>query len=283
MTAMSALFLRPRLVLPFAATLALASPGLHAQETVSEISVDEVGVMTDPGADTRSVKYGSFGIGSGLGGIGVDWAYPLHRFFDIRLGYDFGKFGFDFEEDAEEEGAEPIEYKADLKFSSARLLIDYKPFGGGFRISAGYYTGTPELEARSQGLLEEVELGDGTYTIDGLVRADADLGSGAPYLGIGWGGTTSGTGFGMSFDVGVLFADAPKFAVEPSGRACDASINPECDPVTDPTSFAIDRDSADPQSMAFFEEVDNEVAELEDDSKDFDMWPILRFGLHYRF
>lgn len=265
---------------PFARTSLLAcailfcSPALMAQQGAAQIEVDEAGVMTDPSAAGTGVRYGSFGISAGTGGYGLDFAYPLHEYFDVRLGYDFGKFSFDFEEDADDENAEPIKYQTDLKFSSARLLIDYKPFGGGFRITAGFYTGTPELEGRSNGFLQEVELGDGIYNIDGRVSADADIGSGAPYLGIGWGGTAGARGFGFSFDLGVLFADSPSFDIAVTGMACDASDDPDCDPAA---GFDV---ASEP---AFQAEVEAERRELEDDSKDFDMWPILRTGIHYRF
>lgn len=255
-------------------SLLIASPVLLAQDGAAQIEVDEAGVMTDPAAAGNGVRYGSFGISAGTGGYGIDFAYPLHEYFDVRVGYDFGKFSFDFEEDADDENADPIEYQADLKFSSARLLIDYKPFGGGFRISAGFYTGTPELEGRSDDRQNGVELGDGVFNIDGRVRADADIGSGAPYLGIGWGGTAGARGFGFSFDLGVLFADSPSFDIAVSGMACDASEDISCDPQA---GFDAGTDPA------FQAEVEAERRELEDDSKDFDMWPILRTGIHYRF
>jgi len=258
----------------FAAVFMLATPATQAREVASEIQVDEAGMMTD--VTVGKVKYGSLGIGIGTGGIGIDFAHPLNKYFDVRLGYDFGKFSFDFEEDADDVNAEPIEYEADLKFSSARLLIDYKPFGGRFRISAGYYTGTPELDGLADGFQEEVELGDGVFNIDGQIRANARIGGGAPYIGIGWGGTTEKRGFGISNDIGVLLAKAPKFSVAVTGRACEAFSNPECDP-NGVDGFDAGTDPA------FQSEVERERANLEEDSKDFDIWPILRFSIHYRF
>lgn len=220
----------------------------------------------------EEARYGSFGVGIGTGGIGIDFAYPLHRFFDARIGYDFGSVGYTYEEDDDDGAGDPVEYDADLKFSAARLLLDYKPFGGGFRISAGLYTGTPELEGRSKGnRLDEVDIGDGVYNIEGSVQADADLGGTAPYLGIGWGGTAGATGFGMSFDLGVLFADSPSFDVRVNGLFCEASADPNCTPNTAASDPALQAD------------IQREIAELEEDAEDFDLWPILRIGFHYRF
>lgn len=229
-------------------------------------------------AADENARVGSFGFGVGTGGLGVDYAYPLHKYLDIRAGYDFGSLN----RDEEEEG---IEYEAELKFSAARLLADYKPFGGGFRISAGLYTGSPELELKASGE-DQYDVGEREYNGDIDILGDIDLGSTAPYLGIGWGGTAGTTGFGVSFDLGVLFTDSPKVGLTvPRGRACDATDKPDCDP-NGPGSFDVAADDpSNPTELSdqFRADVEQERADLEDDAKDFELWPIIRLGLHYRF
>ncbi|PPE73835.1 hypothetical protein C3942_10540 [Solimonas fluminis] len=218
-------------------------------------------------------RHGGLGLRLGTAGIGIDYTYGLNRFFDLRAGYNFGSYSDSYEEDG-------IDYDADLKISAASLMVDYKPFAGGFRISAGLYTSAPELDldARTRNNTETFEVGDREYRGDDL-RLDGgiDLGSTAPYLGIGWGGTTNATGFGVSFDLGVMFTQSPDVALAASGRACDATANPDCDP-TDPA------ESFDAASNPLFQtELQNEVKNLEDDSEDFKFWPVLSLGLHYRF
>lgn len=232
------------------------------------------GVLLGPAAQAASgPRYGSFGIGIGTGGLGVDFAYPLHEYFDLRLGYDFGSISETSTED-------DVEYDAKLKFSSARLLADYKPFAGGFRISAGMYTGTPEIEAEADGL-DDYEIGENEYRGDLRIDGDMDLGGAAPYLGIGWGGTAGRTGFGASFDIGVIFGDSPQVNLDVSGTACDATLNANCDP-NGAEGFNVN-DPNDVRAQQFQADKDAEIAELEDDAKDFDLWPVIRFGLHYRF
>ncbi|WP_420465185.1 hypothetical protein [Panacagrimonas sp.] len=224
-------------------------------------------------AEESSLHAGAFGLSVGTGGLGVDYALPLNAYLDLRAGYDFGSLSLDREEDG-------IDYDADLEFSSGRLLADFKPFRGGFRISAGYYTGTPDLELEAQGR-DDYDIGERTYTGDVLLLGDLDLGSGAPYLGLGWGGTAGTRSFGMSFDLGVLFTDNPEVALAvPRGRACDATANPGCDP-NGVESFDVTGNS--PQAQVFRAELDRERQNLEDDAQDYDLWPILRLGLHYRF
>ena len=217
-------------------------------------------------------RSGSWGLGVGTGGLGVDYAYPLHRRVDLRAGYDFGNLKYDTEED-------DVDYEGKLKLSAARLMVDLKPFGGGFRISAGLYTGTPELELHARGS-DNYEIGNNEYNADARIDGKVDLGGAAPYLGIGWGGTTSARGFGASFDVGVIFTGSPGVKLRvPSGRACVADDNEDCDPAID--GFEVNDGSADAQT--FQANVELERQELEDDAKDVKLWPIVRLGLHYRF
>lgn len=213
---------------------------------------------------------GSFGIGIGTDGLGVDYAYHLNRYVDLRAGYDFGSLDRKQKEDG-------IDYQAKLKFSAARLLVDLKPFGGGFRISTGFYTGSPELNLDADGT-DDYDIGDSTYRGDLKVDGDVDLGSAAPYLGIGWGGTAGTTGFGASFDLGVIFTSSPKVGLAAAGMACDATDG-DCDPATD----GFDVNGSSPEAMAFQSELQEERRKLEDDAKDFNLWPVIRFGLHYRY
>jgi hypothetical protein len=232
-------------------------------------------LLAAPGAFAKdaAARFGSLGVGIGTNGMGVDYAYPVHPFIDLRAGYDFGSL----DRDDEEEG---IEYEGKLKFSSGRFLVDLKPFRGGFRVSAGLYTGAPQLTLRAEGQPDEsIDVGDNTYNFDGLLKGKIDLGNSAPYLGIGWGGTAGNTGFGVSTDIGVIFTGAPSVKLRAvRGNFCDASIDDTCDP-TDGQSV----DDGSPEAEEFNRQVENERAELEEDAKDFDLWPVIRLGLHYRF
>ena len=263
------------------AALLMSSSMLQAQEPpVAEPATIPVGdvkpaskepVMSS--ARPEGARYGSFGVGVGTAGLGIDFAYPITPWLDIRAGYDFGSVKFDYDDEDDEEGTS-VSGDAKLKFSAGKLLADFKPFRGGFRISAGLYTGLPELDLDASGL-DTYEIGEGEYRGDLRAKGKIDMGGVAPYLGIGWGGTTSGTGFGASLDIGVIFGKSPKVDLDINGLACDASVNEDCDPATDGTEVSTNPD--------FQADRAAEIDEIEDDAKDFDMWPVIRFGLHYRF
>lgn len=252
------------------AALLLASSCALAQE-----SAPAEAAAVEPAAETAGAG-SPLGLGLRLGttGIGIDLGYGLNRYVDLRAGYNFGSYSGEQEEDG-------IDYDGELKISAATFMVDLKPFAGGFRITAGLYTGSPELDlnAKSRSTSEEFEIGDRTYLGDGLaLDGGIDLGSTAPYLGIGWGGTTNGRGLGVSFDLGVLFTKSPDVSLLASGRVCDATDG-ACDPVAD--GFDVNADT--PEANAFQAQLTNEVANIEDDAKDFKLWPVVNLGLHYRF
>lgn len=222
-----------------------------------------------------SAEEALLGIGARIGpttGIGLEASYPLSPYFDLRAGGNFGTFKFDDEDDGNE-------FRAKLKYSSFAGFVDYKPFGGGFRISGGLYSNPLKLDLQASGE-DDYEFGDNDYNVDGDVDGKIRLGDAVPYLGIGWGGTTSGSGFGASFDVGVQFGKSPNASLEVRGRACDRGIDEDCDP-NGPSGFSIDDGS--PAATAFQQSIDDEVRELEDDAKDFKLIPVATFGVHYRF
>ena len=235
----------------------------QAQETAAETSTETQG---------RSMSMGTVGAHVDTTGFGVEYRFGLNRFIDLRAAYDFGSYSDTYDDDG-------TEYKAKLKISAPVGLIDIKPFAGGFRISAGVYGGAPELKLKSKGQ-DDYDVGESTYTGDLSMKGKADLGSAAPYLGIGWGGTTNGTGFGVSFDMGVMFTKAPNVSLDATGRVCD-STNGACDP-NGAEGFDIES-SNDPRVAQFMDDLQQEVSDIEDDTKDFKFWPVLALGFVYRF
>jgi len=229
-------------------------------------------LMVPFAASADPAPHGGVGVRLGTGGIGVDYSYGLNRYVDLRAGYSFGSYSRTQEED-------DIDYDAELKINAFVAMVDIKPFAGGFRITTGLYSSSPELELNASGL-DDYEVGDKEYRGNLKIDGGLDLGSAAPYLGIGWGGTTNTTGFGVSFDMGVMFTSSPDVALDASGRACDATANPACDPAG---AEGFEVDGADPRAQQFQADLNQEVTNLEDDAKDFKLWPVIGLGLHYRF
>jgi hypothetical protein len=216
---------------------------------------------------------GSAGLRLGSGGITAEYARPLGERFALRGGYSFGTLGISLD-------ANGTDYDTDLRYGALQAMLDFRPFAGGFRVSAGVWSRPPDIELLIRGDNERIDLGAREYTATGRIDGDVDLGSAAPFLGFGWGGGPAGRGFGLSFEAGVLFADAPGIALRAQGRACESTLL-ACDP-EGLTGFDVNSPN-DPRAQSFRAELEDEERALEDDLKDLRYFPVINLGLHYRF
>lgn len=226
------------------------------------------GMLCAGSASAQDSNYGGVGLKFGTDGIGIGYTYGINPYVDVRAGYQFGSYSYHDTNDG-------TKYDAKLKINALTGMIDIKPFAGGFRISAGLYGKTPQIDLHAGGY-DDYDIGDETYRGDLTLKGHTDLGGVSPYLGLGWGGTANGSGFGVSFDVGVIFGKSPKIGLGVTGMACNASLDSSCDPNG--------AEGFDVSSNADFQaELDKERKDMEHDAKDFQYWPVLNLGLHYRF
>ncbi len=205
----------------------------------------------------------SVGGRAGTTGLGLEVGFGWSEQVDARLVAS----GFDYDDDF---SSSRVRYdgEAELRFLSA--LIDWHPGGSGFRFSAGlvWNDSTIRGSARVRDIIEDQapEILDLGFTIPGdlgTVNAEARGDDLAPYVGIGWGKVAGRTGLGFSFDLGAfVFGD------------------PEVDLTLD-TPLPVD---AIPNGRALIDEaLASERAELEEELEDYDVYPVVSFGVFYRF
>ncbi|WP_158968195.1 hypothetical protein [Paraglaciecola sp. L3A3] len=204
-------------------------------------------------------------------GPGLELDYRFNDYFNVRLQGNSYAYDDDFEEDG-------IDYTGELDLSTYGLLVDWRPFAGTFRFTGGAYSNSNELRgsAESDGT-DEFEIGDQEYrgsSSDPLrLQTSVTLGSGtAGYFGLGW-GNSDPSGFMFSFELGVLFSGAPEVELDYSGTAVRADGQG--------SSFDVNGSSAEAQT--FRAEIDTEVANLEEDISEFEMYPVIALGIGYRF
>jgi hypothetical protein len=194
---------------------------------------------------------------AGTLGAGLDVSKGLGESVALRLQANGGSFETEFTES-------DVDYDADIEFQSAGLLLDWHPFSGVFRFSAGAYWNGNEASAigRPTG---------GTYEINGVTYNGADIGSlngqidfesVAPYFGIGFASAPkAGRGLTFSLDVGVLYQGEPTVGLT---ATCGAGLPPA-------TCTQLQSDVA------------AEQASLQEDLNDYKFYPVISFGIGYRF
>ncbi len=154
-----------------------------------------------------------------------------------------------------------LDYTGTLTLGSIPVFLDYFPFHGAFRLTAGVIDNRTKFEA------EAIPAPGATVTINGNSYSAAQVGSvsatidygrrAQPYLGIGWGNLARshhGLTFGM--DLGVVFTGSPTVSLVASNPTNNAHL--AADVVT-----AQQTAQADANSSRY--------------------WPLIQIGIGYNF
>ncbi|HKK02369.1 MAG TPA: hypothetical protein VKA17_00465 [Gammaproteobacteria bacterium] len=188
----------------------------------------------------------ALGAKAGTTGLGLEGTWGLSQSVNLRGGYYF----FDYSTELEESG---VDYDGDLELQNAALFVDWHPFQGGFRLSAGGVQTGNEFLGFADG---DVEVGGNTYTA--VLDAKVGWSTFAPYLGLGFGNAVRSGRWSFAFDLGVMFTGTPSVRLE-------GTVN---DPVL---------------QAQFEQDVAQEEAELREELKDAKYFPVLSLGVAYRF
>jgi hypothetical protein len=185
--------------------------------------------------------------------------YPLSDAFSVRGALSSG-MGLNKTDNGA--GTE-VDYTVETDGGIHRLVLDYRPMGGNFFLSAGYAINNFEITANSsQNVSGQVTIGDETYNtsanlrLNGLVDWDN-----APILTLGWGHSPA-AGWGALFEIGAIFTGTANVSLNGSGTVDGLDVS------TDPTVRAA---------------LDAEENRLKDDLAEFNFLPVLQAGVTYRF
>lgn len=179
-------------------------------------------------------------------GYGAEVALPLSENFAARLGLN--QFSKSFSKSVATTitvggVAQPttISYAGNLKLATTELLVDWHPFSGVTHITAGLMLNNNKFEVTGSEQLTNA-----------TVHGEVTFKKTAPYLGIGWSGRASQTGFSFKSDFGILFQGSPMATLSST------------DPVLN-------------QQLA------TEQANLNNSLSSFKRYPVISIGLGYAF
>ena len=216
-----------------------------------------------------------------LQGLGIEGIWGLSDHFNVRGQFNYLSVNRDFNQDG-------VDYDAHVKLQSFGALLDYHPFAGSFRFSAGLYNDGNEVTSNatcrsgSQCNVGNDQITSTSATDNPSIHAGLDMKkSVVPYLGFGWGNAMSGGPLHFAFDIGVMFQGSVPVSLSASGQgtvcatsaaqanggACPAG-SPHVDLGTDPT---------------FQAELAKERADLQETVNDYKLWPAISFTIGYRF
>lgn len=212
-------------------------------------------LLSVPVASANDNPY-SLGVTGGTLGFGVEAGYDLSPRFRVRA----LAAGLNMSEDFEAEGNNDLDYDGDLELRNAAALLDFHPFSGTFRLTAGLVISDNEVDGSATCEQLFCDFGDGSNVLVQGDRVDASAESSGttPYLGLGWGAKPSTAGqWGFTVDIGAFVLKDPDVDVEISG----------------PSSGVPGAE----------QEAQNEEDRIEDDLDDIGVYPVLMVGAAYRF
>ncbi len=207
-------------------------------------------------AYAENEKHG-WSVKAGTLGTGIDLTYNINEKINTRFNFNKGKIGFDFEESG-------VDYSGNFNASTAGGLVDYYPNANDFRLTTGLYVNQNELNFSAVGG-DGLTIGDSVPLLEGIqLDLDVSFKKLAPYLGLGWGNAIKeGSDWQFDLDVGVLFQGSAESNLELSGTAYDGLLPVLQQALQD----------------ALIEEENN----INDELKDFKLYPVISIGVGYRF
>jgi hypothetical protein len=191
------------------------------------------------------VKAGTFGIGGDLSRSIVP------RALNLRVGASFFPYTTDFDE-------EGISYNARLKLSAIPIALDAFPFKNWFRISGGVVINLNEVTGTARSAEGTVDLGGTTYNLSSLgqLNGKVKFNRASPYFGLGFNNPIKKSGhLGFFTDLGVMYHGNPKASLTVTNQSIPG----------------------------LQQSIDKEVQEVNQDLEGFSWFPVIQFGLSYKF
>jgi hypothetical protein len=184
-------------------------------------------------------------------GFGVGFAFPVTENLAGRL--SLSKFNYAFQTTSDN-----TNYDSTLKLENVAALADWHLFSGITHLTAGLIYNNNGFD------MNATPASGGGFTINGnnypagaidSLKANITFNKIAPYLGFGWSGRASKTGFSFKSDIGVMFQGTPKSTLAVTGTAASAA--------------AADVAAA--------------QAKLDSDMENFKLYPVVSVGMAYAF
>lgn len=194
---------------------------------------------------------------AGSTGFGADLSLPITD----QVGVRGTLYGGSVSDRTTESG---VRYESKVRFGTAMALADFFPGAGRFRLSTGLAYNNNRIDLTARNGSGTIEINDRTYNVSdvGPVTGKVRFNRTNPYFGIGWGNAARSLGPGLFFsaDIGVLGVK-PRVALSANCRA----------PLTPAQCAQLEAD------------LRAEEKQFEDDVGYRSWYPVLSFGIGYRF
>ena len=192
-------------------------------------------------------------------GFGLNAGYQVNDYFKLRANTNYLPY-------SRSDNVRDVDYRAKLDFFTIGALGDVHVLGGGFRLTGGVYYVDLSLTADAKLTSDKsYTIGGNTYTAQelGTWKGSVEWKTLAPYAGLGYGsGSGNEPGFGFSCDLGALYIGKSSVHFDPSASMRQAAADHGYDLQSD---------------------VKKEEDEVKSYADKVQFWPVISFGVVYRF
>ncbi|MDX2187834.1 MAG: hypothetical protein SFV32_12935 [Opitutaceae bacterium] len=191
---------------------------------------------------------------AGTLGYGASVVYTINASLTASVGYNF------FDYSASDIEVDDTTFDGDLELSNIPVLLHWHPFKGTFNVFGGGVIADNSVAVRGRLTNGTIEIGDVVYTaaqigeLHGRAKVAQDF---SPMLGLGWSKSPLATGWGAYVQLGAMFGGSPNSSLSVTG------------PIKDDPGFK--------------SELAKEQKSLDDELDDYNIFPIVRAGVIYRF
>jgi hypothetical protein len=187
----------------------------------------------------------------GTQGLGADLTLDIIEQLNLRVGFNALSADFDYD------GDDDNTYLAEINLQTIPVMLDWHPFSGDFRITAGLVLNENEVTGSVEPG-EDFEFNDADYQLESL-SAELSFDDMGTYIGIGFGdAANSSTRFNLTLDIGAMYHGTPELTA--TATASNAALQAELN-----------------RNLAI------EVADANEDLESFKWYPVISVGLSYRF
>ncbi|MDO9453473.1 MAG: hypothetical protein Q7J29_11530 [Stagnimonas sp.] len=251
-------------------TVTAADPATEAATLAEQQAREQEESFRDAREDAARDARKGFAIAARVStlGLGIEAVTSIHKRVNLRVQGNLFNYDRSIKED-------DVDYDGKLKLQTFGALVDFHPFAGGTRLSAGLYSNGNKVDLKAS-CKTECDVGDFTVSSNPgdnpQLFGGIDFKSVAPYVGFGYGNAMTGFPLHFAFDIGVLLQGSPKVNLNATGTAT----------VTDNDTGTTTRRNlaTDPE---FQSALADEERNAEDSSKEFKYYPVISFTLGYRF
>lgn len=188
----------------------------------------------------------------GTTGLGLELGKLLTSHVAVRVGANYLKVTATKEQS-------DVTYNATLKMQALSALLDLFPGRrGGFHLTAGVVTNPVTITGTGQPSGSSYTINGVSYTIAqvGTLTAVAKFPSASPYVGIGFGTPARNHAFEFLFDLGAVIGQ-PTITMSATGAAANPALTGD---------------------------IQTQIATTQSDVRKYlKVWPVISFGLAYRF